>query len=477
MNPTFEVLHFKTVLDKRAIELSPPELELFTAIRCEDIEVLQNTLKTQSVKLNIRDDTGHTFLGVAASTGFLDGVRTLLEAGCNVNGVDFYGQTPLQYAAGSGHLEIVKLLIEHGKYTLINGISVLHCAVGNNHREIVEMLLKARARINVCGVKSGRTPLFVAAEVGDLQILNMLISAGARVNIPNDYGMTPLCAVCLQNNSQVAFRLLEAGAGLKVNLADNRGSIPLHYAARFGNTDVMEALIEKGSELNVINDHFESPLHLAVRNCHMKAVEVLIDHGCDVNACDSRGLVTALHTAVNSCTDEGVFSDILSTLIKGGCVLDSCAFVSMETPLFRALNLEKVHFAIILLQHGSDPNTECPFDQTILQKACEKKWKNLIDLLLHCRLKWTHESWLDTDIHMSGINPKLLKGYARNVPAALLSDADLYFRILEARCNPPRLIDMCRWSIRKLLGNKLCLKLSQTQLPIRLKDFCMLRIL
>ena len=76
---TFEVLHFKTVLDKRAIELSPPELELFTAIRCEDIEVLQNTLKTQSVKLNIRDDTGHTFLGVAASTGFLDGVRTLLE--------------------------------------------------------------------------------------------------------------------------------------------------------------------------------------------------------------------------------------------------------------------------------------------------------------------------------------------------------------------------------------------------------------
>ena len=65
---------------------------------------------------------------------------------------------------------------------------MLHCAVGNNHREIVEMLLKARARINVCGVKSGRTPLFVAAEVGDLQILNMLISAGARVNIPNDYG-------------------------------------------------------------------------------------------------------------------------------------------------------------------------------------------------------------------------------------------------------------------------------------------------
>ena len=58
--------------------------------------------------------------------------------------------------------------------------------------------------------------------------------------------MTPLCAVCLQNNSQVAFRLLEARAGLKVNLADNRGSIPLHYAARFGNTDVMEALIEKG---------------------------------------------------------------------------------------------------------------------------------------------------------------------------------------------------------------------------------------
>ena len=69
-----------------------------------------------------------------------------------------------------------------------NGISVLHCAVGNSHHDIVEMLLRAKARINVRGIKSGRTPLFVAAEVGDMQMLDMLIKAGARVNIRNDYG-------------------------------------------------------------------------------------------------------------------------------------------------------------------------------------------------------------------------------------------------------------------------------------------------
>lgn len=196
-----------------------------------------------------------------------------------------------------------------------------------------------------------------------------------------------------------------------------------------------------------------------------------------MNICDSRGMVTALHVAVNSCTDDEVFSQILKILIRGGCMLDSCAFVSMETPLFRALNLEKVQFAVMLLQHGSNPNTECPFDQTVLQKACEKKWKGLVDLLLHCELNWAHEAWLDTDIHMSGINPKLLKGYIRNVPTALLSDVDLYFRILEARCNPPRLMDICRCAIRKYLDCKLYLKLSATELPPRLQDFCMLKIL
>ena len=65
--------------------------------------------------------------------------------------------------------------------------------------------------------------------------------------------MTPLCAVCLRNNTQVALRLLQAGAGSKVNFPDNTGSIALHYAARFGNIQVMKDLIDKGTQSIMVN--------------------------------------------------------------------------------------------------------------------------------------------------------------------------------------------------------------------------------
>ena len=66
-------------MDRRVRALSAPELDLFTAIRSADASLTCSILLNREVNPSVRDDTGHTLLGVAASGGFHEGVKALLE--------------------------------------------------------------------------------------------------------------------------------------------------------------------------------------------------------------------------------------------------------------------------------------------------------------------------------------------------------------------------------------------------------------
>ena len=57
-------------------------------------------------------------------------------------------------------------------------------------------------------------------------------------------GMTSLCSVCYQGNIKIADILMKSGA--RVNISDDKKSLPLHYAARNGNLQLVEELIKRG---------------------------------------------------------------------------------------------------------------------------------------------------------------------------------------------------------------------------------------
>ena len=59
--------------------------------------------------------------------------------------------------------------------------------------------------------------------------------------------------------------------------------------------------------------------------------------GCDVNICQQYTHVMPLHIAVNSYVDPKLFEEVLLLLIRGGADLNSRAFTSLETALFRAV--------------------------------------------------------------------------------------------------------------------------------------------
>ena len=79
-------------------------------------------------------------------------------------------------------------------------------------------------------------------------------------------------------------RLIEEGAD--VNAKDDNGYLPLHYAVRNDNIDLVELLIEEGADVNAKDDWGRTPLHWAKSE---EITELLIEEGTNVNAKDDEG--------------------------------------------------------------------------------------------------------------------------------------------------------------------------------------------
>ena len=123
---------------------------------------------------------------IAAVNGFADVARGLLRAKYQINSVDSFGSTALQVAALSGQPDIVKLLltVESVDLNLANydGWTPLRSATWACQREITAMLIEAGTDID-SHVEGGSSALFQAAEGGNVQMLQMLLDAGADVNL------------------------------------------------------------------------------------------------------------------------------------------------------------------------------------------------------------------------------------------------------------------------------------------------------
>uniref|UniRef100_A0AAZ1XEC4 Myotrophin n=1 Tax=Oreochromis aureus TaxID=47969 RepID=A0AAZ1XEC4_OREAU len=81
-----------------------------------------------------------------------------------------------------------------------------------------------------------------------------------------------------------------------VNRTLDGGRKPLHYAADFGQTDVVEFLISKGADINAPDKHGFTPLMTACFEGHLSCVKLLLEKGADKDQKSPDGM-TALEAA------------------------------------------------------------------------------------------------------------------------------------------------------------------------------------
>ncbi|XVF32667.1 hypothetical protein REPUB_Repub17cG0102200 [Reevesia pubescens] len=108
-------------------------------------------------------------LNRAARIDNVNGIKSCLGEGANVNGKDQNGWTPLHRAAFKGRIESVKVLLNHG------------------------------AEVNLVD-DNGYTPLHCAVEAGQVQVALLLIAHGAKANVKSLKGVVPLNSDCCKNH-------------------------------------------------------------------------------------------------------------------------------------------------------------------------------------------------------------------------------------------------------------------------------------
>ena len=139
----------------------------------------------------------------------------------------------------------------------------------------VEALLESGVSVEAAN-GSSFTPLEDAVYMGNVELVTALLEAGASLEA-EDADETPLKTAIFLENSAVVKALLEAGASLEAQ--DAKAVTPLDAAIRQGNVEVVETLIEAGASLDRrdwrVTRFLFTPLEYAIFGWHERNLNVI----------------------------------------------------------------------------------------------------------------------------------------------------------------------------------------------------------
>ncbi|NBS26403.1 MAG: hypothetical protein EBS81_08860 [Gammaproteobacteria bacterium] len=183
--------------------------------------------------------------------------------------LDSGGLTPLMYAVRENCLACVEVLLENDvdlDLTDPDGVSPLLLSVLNANWDIAKRLIEAGADVNQWDM-FGQSPLIASAgnrnDPGlkvDGLIIRLLLEYGAKADLPQADLQTPVSALAGARGNRSRLPeglelLLEAGVDVNVmsvphHLQRAFGGTPLHYAVKARNTNMVEALVNAGADIN-----------------------------------------------------------------------------------------------------------------------------------------------------------------------------------------------------------------------------------
>jgi ankyrin repeat protein len=354
--------------------LSASSPRLSTAIQNGDTEAVRTLLKDPA-EVNAAEADGTTPLHWAVRADDLETSALLLKAGAKPGAANRYGVTPLSLAAVNGNDAIVRLLLDAGadaNTTVTQGQTVLMVASRTGNPDAVRALLDKGANVNARETQLGETALMWAASENHAAAAALLIQRGADINarsstitFPKDrFGLegvltilphgswTPLMYAGRDGGVDVVPVLVKAGAD--VNAVDPDGTTPLMLAIMNSHYDTANALLENGADPNITDKQGMAALYAAV---------------------DMSSLGEVYGLPPRKVRDTLTPTDLMSRLIAKGAIVDARLKGPTiqrnhtpgepllgvgTTPLMRAARNGDYKAVKILLDAGADPTLKQP---------------------------------------------------------------------------------------------------------------------
>ncbi|PHH67589.1 hypothetical protein CDD82_1300 [Ophiocordyceps australis] len=175
------------------------------------------------------------------------------------------------------------------------GMTPLECAIIGDQSIIVNVLVSAGARMDGTSPPSGTPPLFMALEIGAMRAAKALVDKGANLYLANAAGQQYFVQLCQQGNMAGVEFLLDRGAFAQVR--DSAGAPAPVIAARDNNSELCQLLVRNAFPADEADRQGRTALSYAAIAEDIDLMSFLIDRGAKVN-CKTPGGSSMLFDAI-----------------------------------------------------------------------------------------------------------------------------------------------------------------------------------
>ena len=129
----------------------------------------------------------------------------------------------------------------------------------------------------------------IAVQENNVRMVKFLLEIDYYVNVKYDADRTLLFLAITHGRLEIVKLLVEAGASINAR-AKPKSFLPIHESAYYGFPEICEYLISKGALVDGVDNNKMTALHFAASRGHLPCVEILVRNGANTAERNSEGL-------------------------------------------------------------------------------------------------------------------------------------------------------------------------------------------